>query len=181
MTRHGRIVQSQNDRLKAQLARCRRPPRRDRRRRTRAKLKAANTQITSLQSTVTVVTLEKGALENRVKQLSAEVEQLRAANFEGRIRDLTEQRDELAKELANAGRKSSRKNTDAQLAALTNEMQTLRARLAVVEAKPVPYSAEELALFRESTPQPTEAKRSIHELPVGAAELVLRATAFCQP
>jgi len=170
------LLQSQNDRLKAQLAALQAAANdATAAGELAAKLKAANTQITSLQSTVTVVTLEKGALENRVKQLSAEVEQLRAANFEGRIRDLTEQRDELAKELANAGRKSSRKNTDAQLAALTNEMQTLRARLAVVEAKPVPYSAEELALFRESTPQPTEAKRSIHELPVGAAELVASA------
>ncbi len=141
-------------------------------------VQSANTKISSLQTTVTVVTLEKGALEKKVKQLAAELEALRAANFEGRIRDLTEQRDELTKELANAGRKNPRKNADAQLAqlaALTNEMQTLRARLAVAEAKPVPYSAEELALFRETAPQPNPSKRSIHELPSGTAELVVSA------
>jgi Tfp pilus assembly protein PilF len=143
-----------------------------------AKLRTANAQITSLQSTVTVVTLEKGALENKVKELNTEVEQLRAANFAGRIQDLTEQRDELAKELAAAaGRKPPRKGADQQLAALTNEMGTLRARLAVDEAKAVPYSSEELALFREAPPQPNPnpTKRSIRELPSGTADLVVSA------
>jgi len=141
-----------------------------------AKLKAANTQIASLQSTVTVVTLEKGALENRVKELDAEVERLRAANFEGRVRDLTQQRDELAKELAAAGKKP-RKGADQQLAALTNEMQALRARLEVDESKAVPYSAEELALFRQPPPQPVAnpTQRSVHELPGGSADLVASA------
>jgi len=184
------LLRSQNDRLKSQLAALQAAANDAAAAgELSAKLKAANTQIaslqttvqsantkiSSLQTTVTVVTLEKGALEKKVKQLAAEVEELRAANFEGRIRDLTEQRDELAKKLANAGRKNPRKNGDAQLAALTNEMETLRARLAVVEAKPVPYSAEELALFREAAPQPNPTKRSIRELPSGTAELVASA------
>ena len=38
-------------------------------------------------------------------------------------------------------RKSDGKGGDAQLAELSNEMQTLRARLAVDEAKGVPYSS----------------------------------------
>jgi len=184
------LLRSQNDRLKAQLAALQAAANEAAAAgELAAKLKSANTQIaslqstvqsantqiSSLQSTVTVVTLERGALEKKVKQLAAEVEELRAANFEGRIRDLTEQRDELAKELANAGRKNPRKNGDTQLAALTNEMAMLRARLAVVEAKPVPYSTEELALFRETAPQPIPEKRSVHELPSGTAELVVSA------
>jgi tetratricopeptide (TPR) repeat protein len=142
-----------------------------------AKLKTANTQITSLQTEVKVVKLEKGALENKVKQLAAEVAELRAANFEGRIRDLTEQRDELAKRLADTGMKNSRKGADAQLAALNDEMRMLRARLAVDEAKPVPYTPEELALFRQTAPQPNPEpiKRSIREMPGGTAELVVSA------
>jgi tetratricopeptide (TPR) repeat protein len=127
-----------------------------------------------------VVTLEKGALENKVRLLSAEVAELRAANFEGRIHDLTEQRDELAKQLqlSDASRKNPRKDTDLlQLTALTNEMRTLRARLAIDEAKPVPYAPEELALFRQAPPQPNPnpTTRSIHELPSGSAELVVSA------
>lgn len=170
------LLRSENDRIKSQLAALQSAANDA----TAAgelagKLRTANSQITSLQSNVTVVTLEKGALENKVKQLAAQVEELRAANYEGRVRDLTEQRDELARQLAGAGKKSSRKNGDAQLAALTNEMATLRARLAVAEAKPVPYSPEELALFRAATPQPATAQHSIHELPPGAAELVASA------
>jgi predicted Zn-dependent protease len=172
------LLRSENDRLKSQLTALQSAANdATAAGELAAKLKAANTQITSLQSTVTVVTLEKGALENKVKQLSAEVEELRAANFQGRIHDLVEQRDELAKQLADASRKNPRKGTEQQLAALTNEMQTLRARLAVDEAKPVPYSADELALFRENPPAPNAnpTKRSIHELPTGAAELVASA------
>ena len=141
------------------------------------KLKESRTQIASLQTEVKVASLEKGALENKVKQLSAEVEELRAANFEGRIRDLQEQRDELAKQLADASKKNSRKGADTQLAALNNEMRMLRARLAVAEAKPVPYTHDELLLFRQTTPQPNPEpiKRSIQELPSGTAELVVSA------
>ncbi|MGA2246921.1 MAG: tetratricopeptide repeat protein [Verrucomicrobiota bacterium] len=170
------LLRSQNDRLKSQLTALQAAANdATAAGELAAKLRAANTQINSLQSAVTVVTLEKGALENKVKQLAAEVDQLRAANYEGRLRDLAEQRDELAKELAGAGKKSSRRNADAQLAGLTNEMQTLRARLAVAEAKPVPYSTEELALFNQAPPQPAVAHRSIRELPPGAAELVASA------
>jgi tetratricopeptide (TPR) repeat protein len=141
------------------------------------KLKESRTQIASLQTEVKVASLEKGSLENKVKQLSAEVEELRAANFEGRIRDLQEQRDELAKQLADASKKNSRKGADTQLAALNNEMRMLRARLAVAEAKPVPYTHDELLLFRQTTPQPNPEpiKRSIQELPSGTAELVVSA------
>jgi cytochrome c-type biogenesis protein CcmH/NrfG len=152
---------------------------------TESKLKDANAMIASLQSKVATVTLEKGALETKVKQLSAEVDELHAANYEGRIRDLTQQRDELKKQLAEAGKKNSRKSDekaaskagDAQLAELNNEIQGLHARLAVDEAKPIPYSAEELALLRSAPPQPSVAQtsHSIHELPRGTAELVASA------
>jgi tetratricopeptide (TPR) repeat protein len=167
------LLRSENDRLKSQLTALQSAAyNATAAGELAAKLKAADFQISSLQTTVTVVTLEKGALENRVKQLSAQVEELRAANFEGRIRDLTEQRDELSRELAGAGKKNPR-NAVAQMAALTNEMQTLRARLAVAEAKPVPYAPEELALFRQNPPQP--GVHTIHELPSGTAELVASA------
>ena len=100
---------------------------------------------------------------------------LRAVNFEGRIRDLTEQRDALAKQLAEAGKKTSGKGASAQLAALNSEMEALRARLAVDESKPLPYSPEELALFRQAAPNPEPIKRSINELPSGSTELVVSA------
>ena len=45
----------------------------------------------------------------------------------------------------------------------------------MAEAKPVPYSAEELALFRDASPQPKSNQRSIHDLPSGTSELVVSA------
>jgi tetratricopeptide (TPR) repeat protein len=170
------LLRSENDRLRGQLATLQSAASdASAAGELAAKLKTANAQISTLQSQVTVSQLERGALENKVKQLAAEIAELRAANYEGRIRDLSEQRDELAKQLADAGRKSPRKGTDQELAALNNEMVALRARLAVDEAKAVPYTAEELALFRQSPPQPAPAKRSVNELPNGAAELVVSA------
>ena len=172
------LVRSENERLKNQLAALQ-SAKGDAAaaKELAAKLKAANTQIASLKTTVTTVTLERGALENKVKELSAEVEKLRAENVEGRVRDLTQQRDELAKQLADASRKNPRKGADAQLLALNKEMELLRARLAVDEAKAVPYTPDELALFRQSAPQPNPEpiKRSIHELPSGTVELVVSA------
>ncbi len=172
------VVRSENDRLKNQLAALQSAQSDAAAAKELAsKLKAADTQIASLKTTVTTVTLEKGALENKVKSLSAELEKLRAANFEGRIRDLTEQRDELSRQLADATRKNPRKGAEAQLAELNKEMESLRARLAVDEAKAVPYSTEELALFREPVPQPNPepSKRLVKELPGGTVELVVSA------
>jgi tetratricopeptide (TPR) repeat protein len=142
-----------------------------------AQLKAANAQVASLQNAVTVVTLEKDALENRVQQLSAELKKLPATDYDDRIRNLTKQRDELAGQLAQAGRKVPRRAAAAELAVLTNEVQSLRARLAVDEAKPVPYTPEELALMRQNAPSPNgePAGRSLQALPSGAAELVASA------
>jgi tetratricopeptide (TPR) repeat protein len=68
----------------------------------------------------------------------------------------------------------------AQLARLTEQVETLQARLAVAEARPVPYSAEELALFRQSAPGSPAggaALKSIRELPAGSAALVVSARA----
>ena len=171
------LLRSENDRMKSQLTALQSAASDAASAKELAgKLKDARTQIVSLQTEVKVVTLEKGALEHQVVQLSAEVAALRAANFEGRIRDLTEQRDELAQRLA-AGKNTASSRADAQLAALEAEMKALRARVAVDEAKTVPYTADELALFRQTVPQPNAeaGQHSIHELPAGTADLVVSA------
>ena len=54
-------------------------------------------------------------------------------------------------------------------------MQTLRARIAVDESKPVPYSADELALFKQTAPGIEPIKRNVSELPAGTAQLVASA------
>jgi len=136
-----------------------------------ARLKTANGQNATLQSSVAQLTSERDALGNQVKQLSSELDALTALNYEKRLRDLTAQRDDLARQLAASKQKKSRKNADSE------EVQTLRARLAVAESQPSPFTPEELALFRQEAPkpEPVSTKRSIAELPSGSAELVASA------
>ncbi|MGH7976360.1 MAG: tetratricopeptide repeat protein [Limisphaerales bacterium] len=62
---------------------------------------------------------------------------------------------------------------------LTGELKTLRARLAVDEARPVPFTPEELALFRQSAPQlvasPETNAESTGESPADTVTLVAEA------
>ena len=152
-----------------------------------AELVEARKQIAALQSAATVSFLEKSALENRVHQLQiAAVTAAPApgpgpADNEARIRALTLERNDLLAKLGEANKAlygSRKQNTAARISELTEEVQALRARLAVDEAQVVPYTAEELALFRQAAPQPadrTAQNKSIQELPAGAAQLVAEA------
>ena len=176
------LLRGENDRLKSQIAALEAAVKNAAAaEELAAKLKEARKQISALQSAAAVATLEKGALETKVRKLSDEVAALRAANFEGRIRDLTEQRADLLKQLEAAKKKSSGRGGSAaaaQLAALNDEVKTLRSRLAVDESKPVPYSQPELALFSQPSPQPANPepiKKSIQEMPAGTADLVASA------
>ncbi|MDR3460339.1 MAG: tetratricopeptide repeat protein [Verrucomicrobiae bacterium] len=172
------VLQSENERLRSQLAALQAANNNAAAADELAtRLKDARTQITTLQSAATLASLEKAALENKVRKLSTQLAES-AANFEGKINDLTEQRADLLKKLDQVNTKNSRTklaDTSAQMAALNQEVETLRARIAVDESKPVPYSADELALFKQSTPGIEPIKRSITELPAGTAQLVASA------
>jgi tetratricopeptide (TPR) repeat protein len=100
---------------------------------------------------------EKLALENQKLQSDATVSALEKAALE----------DRLKKKQA--------------VAAVSDEVKTLRARLAVDEAQAVPYTPEELALMKSPAPAPAPAavsagqKKPISELPEGSAALVAEA------
>ena len=146
-----------------------------------ADLKSALAQVAALQSEAQIAALEKIALQNKLQQtLTATNAGVNAADYESQIRELTQDRDNLIEKLALANQKNSGKNNAAQLSALNDEVLALRARLAVAEAAPVPYSPEELALFKSAVVPPTNPnaeKKSIHEMPAGTAELVASAQA----
>jgi Tfp pilus assembly protein PilF len=175
------LLRSENDRLKNQLAALEAAGKNAAAaEELAAKLQEARQQIATLQSAAVVATLEKGALENKVRKLSDEVAALRAANFEGRIRDLTEQRAELVKQLEAAKKKASGRvdaTAAAQLAALNDEVKALRSRVAVDESKPLPYTTDELALFSQPSPRinPEPIKKPIQQMPAGTADLVASA------
>lgn len=172
------LLQSENARLKAQLLALESAAANNAAAdELAAQLKEARVQIANLQAAATLAALEKAALENKVRKLSAQLAES-AANFESRLNDLNQQRKDLLAKLEAASAKNSRASvatTAAEIAALNREVATLRARVEVNEAKPVPYSAEELALFRQTSPPIDPAKRSVKELPAGSAELAASA------
>jgi tetratricopeptide (TPR) repeat protein len=155
--------------------------------RLNSELNGMRKQIAALQAASAVGFLEKSALENRVRQLqitavnSAPVPAPNPAENEARLRALTQERNDLLAKLGEANRElygSRKQDAAARINVLTDEVNALRARLAVDEAQVVPYTPEELAWFKPSTPQLANRnleKKSIKELPGGAAQLVAEA------
>ena len=157
-----------------------------------AELAKAQTQIAALQSASEVNLLEKLALENRVKQLQSTapkpppaVTGPSQAENEARIRELEQERNELLARLGDANKKlygPKGQDAAAQIDALAQQVDTLRARIAVDEAQAVPYTPEELALFRQSSPPLTAnadvETKSIHQLPGGMASLAVEAQSY---
>jgi Flp pilus assembly protein TadD len=156
--------------------------------RLNAELAGARKQIAALQASAEVGFLEKAALENRVRQLqiaavnSAPVAPPpNQAEYEARIRALTQERNDLLAKLGEANQElygRRKQDAAARINVLTDEVNALRARLAVDEAQVIPYTPEELALFKQPAPQLANRnaeKKSIKELPGGAAQLVAEA------
>jgi tetratricopeptide (TPR) repeat protein len=156
-----------------------------------AELREARETIAQLQTAAVIANLEKKGLENKVTQLNTkvnalttEVAELRRANYEARVRDLTEQKAELERKLAAVQKAPPqvvvKDNTAEQLAKLNEEVKTLKSRLNVAEAKVIPYTSEELALMQQPAPTRPKVdvepvKKSVNQLPVGTAELVASA------
>ncbi len=158
------------------------------------KLLAAQNQIAVLESDKEVLNLEKTALENRVRQVSVASASGAAAPAAmdtataDKIKQLEVQRDELQKSLASArdeitaGKKKAEKTTE--VADMTRELSSLRARIDVLEATRVPYTEEELALF--SKPEPKMLVAAVHapakkpgrQLPAEAGPLLTEARKY---
>ncbi|MCU0786203.1 MAG: hypothetical protein MUF81_19580, partial [Verrucomicrobia bacterium] len=152
-------------------------------------LAQAEARVAALQSDSEILRLEKLALENRVKTLGAQTITSTVIPPAGRAEDLQRiklleaERHELAMKLDAAnkelyGRKGQA--TAAKIEELSDQISRLRARLVIFEARAVPYTAEELALFKPSQPvlgvaDPKAGKKSVKELPRGTASLVAEA------
>jgi Flp pilus assembly protein TadD len=156
---------------------------------TARQLQEAQAQLAALQSDAEILRLEKTALQHRVKQISAAPATNAVLPATGqaealeRIKRLEQERAELQKKLDAANKelygRDSRKVV-ARMDELSGEIARLRARLQVFEARAVPYTAEELAMMKQSTPRITPAdskagKRSSRELPTGTAAMAAEA------
>jgi tetratricopeptide (TPR) repeat protein len=159
--------------------------------------KQAQLQLIAFQSQTQIWKLEKAALENKLKKSQATTAAVTPvpvvapsvapspdqSKYEALIQELTRERDDMRAQLGEANQKlaaSSKKSASKQVDALTAEVETLRGRLAVDEATPVPYTAEELALFNAPAPSaaPVSAQKASTELPASSTALVVQAQSF---
>lgn len=150
-------------------------------------LAEAQSRITSLQSDAQVLRLEKIALENRVKTLIAQQSTppavVAAPADLARIKLLETERDEFARKLAEANKELSARRSraaNARIEQLNTQIDNLRARVQVFEARAVPYTAEELALFQKPATQLAAVsskpeQKPISRLPGGVTSLVASA------
>jgi hypothetical protein len=182
-------IRAENELLKKQLAALTaNPPGSNAAADSSRQLAQAQAQMAALQSDKEVLRLEKIALEGRVKQLMAKPGG-RAPSLSAdpdalaRLKQLEQERDALKRQLASLNRDlyaTKGKDVAARVTDLEAQLATARARLGTFEARKVPYSPEELALFREPgsqlpSPDPNAGKKSISELPPGSAALVAEA------
>ena len=173
------------------------------------KLRAAQAQVAALQSDKEILRLENVALQNRVQQVAATpapapvapvvapaparetanalADPMLDSVTAGKLASLEAQRDALRKSLDAAtkdiyGRKKG-KEASAHIDDMAREIGALRARIETLEAKPVPYSAEELALM--ARPDVTlmaavrgSGRKTPKELPAGASSLLADAKRY---
>ncbi len=148
------------------------------------KLHETQAQVAAMQSDLDLLRLEKTALQDRVKAMSAATPAGGNANAE-RIKTLEAERDGLQQRLDAAlsqiaAGKTSRDNA-AEVDQTSRALADLRARMGVLEAHPVPYTPDELALM--SRPGTTllaaaahsSGRKSPGELPAKAAALLSEA------
>jgi len=172
-------LRAENDILKQQLAQAQTNQ--------ATALTAAEARIAALESDRQLGQIEKLALEARLnKALSTPPLPTNAAPRNAlarRVRQLEQDRNELQNRLAaatnSASVRASRELTT-QVDQLTKEVTGLRARVAVFEARAIPYTAEELALFQTSRPKvvaedPEPSRKGTRGLPAGSAALVAEA------
>jgi tetratricopeptide (TPR) repeat protein len=147
-------------------------------------LAQAKTTIAALEADKEVWRLEKDALQNRVRQLEAPVVASSTPLWtqdSQRVKQLERERDDLQKKLDSAQRElygRNGKSTAARVDELASQLEILRARLDIYESKPVPYTPEELALFKKPNAiaaDPHAGEKSARELPAGTVQLVSQA------
>lgn len=148
----------------------------------------AEARIAALQSEAQVLRLEKLALESRLtKSVAAATNDTtlqagRQADAR-RIQELEQERSELRNRLATASQPAptgAHPELAAKVDELTKEVTGLRARVEVFEARAIPYTAEELALFQTDDSKvlataPEAGRGANRPLPAGSAALVAEA------
>ena len=116
------------------------------------KLAEAQAQLAALQSDKKMLEMEKAALERQLKRKGAAAATSAAPSAEEseKIKQLELERALLERKLQEATKELNSRSGSSNAADLANQVSSLRSRLNVLEAQPVPYTKEELALFQQS-------------------------------
>ncbi len=183
-------ISAERDVLKTALEQARSAPKIE-----TAPLTAANQdlqqKVASLQQSLSALQTEKTAWEKERGAGSTAVSPASLSKSDPRAKGLEAERDDLLKKLNEANRQiaaaKTHKETSSKegpsLSTLTNQLVLLRSRLEVFEARKVPYTQEELALFKkgEEVALKTAAvaakgsKKSVKDVPTGTGPLVAEA------
>jgi tetratricopeptide (TPR) repeat protein len=158
------VLRAENELLKKQLAESKAAaPSAEKIAESARRLGEAEARVASLTSDADVLRLEKLALEARLKRAATAPATVaksqtvtRPADLE-RIRQLEKERDEYIARIETMTKQSIMGrggNVSARVEQLTREVTALRARLDVFEAKAIPYTKEELALFAPPVVKP---------------------------
>ena len=132
-------------------------------------LQVAQATIAALQATNIALLTENLLLQGQIAEVGKAMPPLN-------MKELERERDELRRRLEAAQRQSRRKGNRGD----ETQLQSALARLEVYEAKPVPYTSEELALFKQPDVKVTISdaapmRKKPRELPPGAGPLMAEA------
>ena len=156
---------------------------------TAKRLIEAETRIATLSSDAEVLKLEKVALESRLKSVAtvspgAKSQTVsRPADLQ-RIQQLERERDDFLAQLEAANKKmmfSRGGDMSSRVEQLTREVTNLRAKVDVFEAKAIPYTKDELALFSKPVVKPAAltdekpARAPSKEIPASTMALATKA------
>lgn len=122
---------------------------------TNKRLTEAEARIATLSSDAEVLKLEKAALESRLKKVATVTPGAKSQTVSRpadlqRIRQLEKERDDFIAQLEAANKKmmvSRGGDMNVRVQQLSREVANLRTRVDVFEARAIPYTKEELALF----------------------------------
>jgi len=161
----------------------------------RSELAATKQKLVDNVASVATLTQERNQLQKDKADLEAKLAAAPAAaptpppaaasskpqSDNSRVKELEKERDSLLKRLNDANKELydvKARGQAAQFETVTNQLNNLRARLEVYEARKVPYTKEEMALLDKNVPalatkvDPKANKSSTRDLPSGAGLIV---------
>jgi tetratricopeptide (TPR) repeat protein len=146
---------------------------------TKAALQSSRDTMASLQIRLRTLEEERESIQKARKELETKLASAQSrpdSNESPRIKQLQRERDDLQKRLNDTTRElaeAKAKVKQAKPQPVSDELTGLRARLAALEAAKVPYTAEELALFKRPDDRASIIRTAVNkrELPANAASL----------